>query len=180
MNITEHAERLARANEQHTAQALAFSRAAARSFERLTRQNYAVVGDLLDFTIAQMRIPTAQADARAMVEAQAAQTRALADKTRSRVGEYVEIATELGQLATQAGRPVAPAPHAPTTAPVKAEKAGGTPIVLPDDAAPVVAAKTRRAAAKKPVAKQAAASVATKPAGKKAAAKRAPAKRRAS
>ncbi len=86
---------------------------AADAFERLSRQNYAVLGDFLNFAVAQARLPTSVADYNEYLAKQMEQSRAFGEQLVRRTQEYVEIASAFqakAQAAVQA--PVAVAPKA--------------------------------------------------------------------
>lgn len=70
----------------------AYSDVMTQTFERLARQNYAVLGDYLDFAVEQARLPTQSADLTEYVGKQFAQTRAFGEKLTRRSQEYAEIA----------------------------------------------------------------------------------------
>ncbi len=95
MNPDNHTAALADMQRRGMQNALAFGRATTGMFERLARQNYAVMGDVVDYTLTQMRIPTVHTDPRSALEAQAAGTRAAVEKARVRAAEYAAIAGEL-------------------------------------------------------------------------------------
>ena len=95
MNPDNHTAALADMQRRGMRDALAFGRATTGMFERLTRQNYAVMGDVVDYALSQLRIPTVHTDPRSALEAQAAGTRAAVEKARVRATEYAAIAGEL-------------------------------------------------------------------------------------
>lgn len=70
----------------------AFTTVAAQTFERLARQNYAVLGDYLEFGVEQAKLPTQVADLNDYIGKQMAQTRAFGEKLARRAQEYAEIA----------------------------------------------------------------------------------------
>ena len=166
MDLEENTRRAARIGEQQSAQARAFSRAAGSTFARLTRQNYALMGDIIDFTLAQMRLPVAHTDAREMLAQQSADARTLVSKARERAGEYADIVGEMRDLtmstpslaANTADRAVS---HAVAAADAASDEsmAGGRPTVAAKtvhrDDAPVE--HTPRVAATEPTAEKSAA-----------------------
>jgi len=166
MDLEENTRRAARIGEQQSAQARAFSRAAGSTFARLTRQNYALMGDIIDFTLAQMRLPVAHTDAREMLAQQSADARTLVSKARERAGEYADIVGEMRDLtmsttslaANTADRAVSHAVAA-TDAASDESMAGGRPTVAAKtvhrDDAPVK--HTPRVAATEPTAEKSAA-----------------------
>ncbi len=70
----------------------AFTDVAAQTFERLARQNYAVLGDYLEFAVDQARLPAQVSDINDYVGKQIANTRAFGEKLAKRTQEYAEIA----------------------------------------------------------------------------------------
>ena len=162
MNTHESTARLADVQSRGVENAFALARAATSVFERIARQNYAVMGDVVDYSLEQIRIPTRHADPRAVIEAQAAGTRGLAERARVRADEYAAIVGEMRELvggamgraastarsATGAGAGVAAdaAAKAPSSA-----KAAAQAVVPAADAA-AVPAGTDPAAAKAAVA----------------------------
>lgn len=70
----------------------AYGDVAAQAFERLIRQNYAVLGDFVEFAVEQTRLPTQVADLNDYVGKQVANTRSFGEKLAKRTQEYAEIA----------------------------------------------------------------------------------------
>lgn len=68
---------------------------AADAFERLSRQNYAVLGDVLNFAVAQARLPTSVADYTDYLAKQMEHTRAFGEQLVRRSQEYVEITSAI-------------------------------------------------------------------------------------
>ena len=82
--------------------------------ERVTRHNYAVLGDFVDYAVAQADIAktsltTDVTSPKGMVEAQMAQTEQFADKLRSRTAEYLELVGEVSALVAGSAQSVAEA-----------------------------------------------------------------------
>ena len=98
MNTHEPTARLADVQSRGVENAFALARAATSVFERIARQNYAVMGDVVDYSLEQIRIPTRHSDPRAVLEAQAAGTRGLAERARARADEYAAIVGEMREL----------------------------------------------------------------------------------
>lgn len=67
--------------------------------EELARQNYAVAGDLMEFAVAQARLPLSVSDPKALIEAQVSEARAFADLMSERVAEYAELGKAFRQAA---------------------------------------------------------------------------------
>lgn len=80
----------------------AFTDIAAQTFERLARQNYAVLGDYIEFAVEQVKLPAQVADLNDYVGKQVAFTRAFGEKLAKRTQEYAEIARTAQEAATSA------------------------------------------------------------------------------
>ncbi|MCC7257149.1 MAG: phasin family protein [Gammaproteobacteria bacterium] len=78
----------------------AFGDVAAQTFERLARQNYAVLGDYVEFAVEQARLPAQAADLNDYVGKQLTSTRAFGEKLAKRTQEYAEIARTAQDAAT--------------------------------------------------------------------------------
>jgi hypothetical protein len=78
----------------------AFGGIAIEAFERFTRQNYAVLGDYIEFAVEQAKLPSQVNDVNAYLGQQMAHTRAFGEKLARRAQEYAEIA-QSAQLRTQ-------------------------------------------------------------------------------
>jgi hypothetical protein len=64
---------------------------AADAFERLSRQNYAVLGDYINFAVEQARLPVQTADYTQYLARQMEQARTFGEQLVRRSQEYVEI-----------------------------------------------------------------------------------------
>jgi hypothetical protein len=64
---------------------------AADAFERLSRQNYAVLGDYINFAVEQARLPTQTADYTQYLARQMETTRQFGDQLVRRSQEYMDI-----------------------------------------------------------------------------------------
>jgi hypothetical protein len=71
---------------------------AVQAFERIARKNYELMGDLVDFAVAQVQIPQGKATAQEVYEKQSAEAKAFAEKVNTRAAEYMELAGELGGM----------------------------------------------------------------------------------
>ncbi len=89
---------------------------AAQAFERIARKNYDLMGDLVEYAVAQVKVPEGETDMQKVYESRVADTKAFADKVNARAAEYVELAGELGDMvkatATAETEAAAPAPTA--------------------------------------------------------------------
>lgn len=91
---------------------------AAEAFEKIARKNYDLMGDLVDYAVAQVKMPAADSNMQDVYEQRVAETKAFADKVNERAAEYVALAGELGELAQNKA-----AAEAPAKAPAAAKKA---------------------------------------------------------
>lgn len=95
---------------------------AAQAFERIARKNYDLMGDLVDYAVAQVKVPESDADMKDVYEQRVAETQAFAEKVNARAAEYVELASELGEMVTNGSAPAA-APSVKTKAKPKSAAA---------------------------------------------------------
>jgi len=72
------------------------------AFERIARKNYELMGDLVDFAVAQVQIPQGKSSAQEVFEKQSAEAKAFAEKVNARAAEYMELAGELGGMVSSA------------------------------------------------------------------------------
>ena len=70
---------------------LAANGVAADAFERLSRQNYAVLGDYINFAVEQARLPTQASDYTQFLAKQMEHARTFGEQLVRRSQEYVEI-----------------------------------------------------------------------------------------
>jgi len=93
---------------------------AADAFERLSRQNYAVLGDYLNFAVEQARLPTQTADYTQYLARQMEHARLFGDQLARRSQEYMDI---LSAFQAKAQTAVQTATQAATQAPASKAKA---------------------------------------------------------
>ncbi|MBX2881634.1 MAG: hypothetical protein KTR32_16935 [Granulosicoccus sp.] len=89
---------------------------AAEAFELIARKNYDLMGDLVDYAVAQARMPAGETNLQTVYDRRIAETKAFADKVNERAAEYVALAGELGEMVTvnaTANSPAKPAAKAP-------------------------------------------------------------------
>ena len=114
---------------------------AAEAFERIARKNYDLMGDLVDYAVAQVKTPANTTNPQEAYEQGVAETKAFAEKVNARAAEYVALAGELGELA-KSKSPAAPKAKAPSA------KATPAPVAQTERKAAPAAAK-KKASAKK-------------------------------
>lgn len=97
---------------------------AAQAFERIARKNYDLMGDLVDYAVAQVKLPEGEVDVQKVYEQRVAETKAFADKVNARAAEYVELAGELGEMVSSTAANSAPSKEsAPATKKVAKKRA---------------------------------------------------------
>ncbi|NND91023.1 MAG: phasin family protein [Granulosicoccus sp.] len=97
---------------------------AAEAFERIARKNYDLMGDLVDYAVAQVKMPSTEANLQDVYEKRVADTKAFAEKVNERAAEYVALAGELGELVqSKAATGAAAAKPAAAKAPAAKKKA---------------------------------------------------------
>ncbi len=93
---------------------------AADAFERLSRQNYAVLGDYINFAVEQARLPTQTVDYTQYLAKQMEHARLFGDQLVRRSQEYMDI---LSAFQAKAQTAVQTATQAATQAPASKAKA---------------------------------------------------------
>lgn len=88
---------------------LAANGVAADAFERLSRQNYAVLGDYINFAVEQARLPNQASDYTQFLAKQMEHARSFGEQLVRRSQEYVEIMSALQAKATAQAAVQAPA-----------------------------------------------------------------------
>jgi len=84
-------EKLADMQKQGLEPVRQFSGMAVELFEQLARKNYAFYGDVLEFAVAQAKLPVDANEPKALFEQQVASTKAFAELVAERANEYVEL-----------------------------------------------------------------------------------------
>ena len=64
---------------------------AVEAFEKIARQNYAFYGDVLEFTVAQAKLPVEVTEPKELFERQIASGKEFAELLTSRANQYVEL-----------------------------------------------------------------------------------------
>jgi hypothetical protein len=64
---------------------------AVEAFEKIARQNYAFYGDVLEFTVAQAKLPVEVTEPKELFERQVASSKEFAELLTSRANQYVEL-----------------------------------------------------------------------------------------
>lgn len=90
-NFAENFEKLSEMQKKSFEPARNLAEFAVGAFETLARQNYAFAGDVLEFAVAQAKLPVDVADPRELFERQVSATRQFAELVNERAIEYVEL-----------------------------------------------------------------------------------------
>lgn len=94
-SFVENFEKLSALQKQGLEPIRDFTVFAVDAFEKLARKNYEFCGDVLDFAVAQARLPIDVAEPKDLFERQVASGKAFAALLTDRANEYVELGKEL-------------------------------------------------------------------------------------
>ena len=83
-----------------------FSSVAADAVEQIARKNYAVVGDVLEFSIKQVKLPLSSENLTDVTSAQATEAKAFVELMNSRATEYSDLAQQFQAKAKEASESV--------------------------------------------------------------------------
>ena len=83
-----------------------FAAVAADAFEQIARKNYAVVGDVLEFTTKQVHLPLSSDNLTDVTSAQVAEANAFVDLMNSRATEYADLGQQFQTKAKDASESV--------------------------------------------------------------------------
>ena len=84
----------------------AFAATAADAVEQVTRKNYAVVGDVLEYSIKQVKLPLSSDNLTDVTSAQVAEANALVELMNSRATEYADLAQQFSSKAKEASESI--------------------------------------------------------------------------
>jgi len=76
-----------------------FGTLAVETMDSVVRKNYAVMGDMVEFTLKQARLPMNGGEASDILNAQMAEASAFGEKMSTRANEYAELANTFGARA---------------------------------------------------------------------------------
>ena len=99
-SFVENFEKLSALQKQGLEPIRNFTVFAVDAFEKLARKNYEFCGDVLDFAVAQARLPIDVAEPKDLFERQVASGKAFAALLTDRANEYVELGKELKDTST--------------------------------------------------------------------------------
>lgn len=110
-NLNESFEKFAEIQQQGLAPVRELTSVAFQTFEQLARKNYALAGDVLEFAVAQAKLPIDVSEPNKLFEAQVAHGKAFAEKLSTRASEYAELGQkfqeEAGEVIQKEGKKVA-------------------------------------------------------------------------
>lgn len=92
-NLTEQFQKMVDLQKDALEPMRAYTTLAAEAFERITRENYAVLGDFINFAVDQARLPAGATDVNELVARQMESIRGFNEQLARRTQEYMEIAT---------------------------------------------------------------------------------------
>jgi hypothetical protein len=98
--FVENFEKFAELQKQGLEPVRDFTVFAIDAFEKVARKNYAFFGDVLEYTVAQARLPVDASEPKEMFERQVASSKAFAELVTDRANEYVELGKELKDQST--------------------------------------------------------------------------------
>ena len=90
-SFAENFEKIADLQKQGLEPVRNFTVFAVEAFEKIARQNYAFYGDVLEFTVAQAKLPVDVSEPKELIERQIASSKEFAELLTSRANQYVEI-----------------------------------------------------------------------------------------
>ena len=77
-----------------------FAEFAVDAIEKVARKNYAFYGDVLEYYVAQAKLPVDVSEPKELFEAQVSSTRAFAELVTDRVNEYVELGKSFNETSS--------------------------------------------------------------------------------
>jgi Phasin protein len=92
-NMTDQFQKLIDLQKDALEPARAYAVLGAETFERISRQNYAVLGDVINFAVDQARLPVRTTDVNELFAKQFESVRAFSELLTRRTQEYMEIAS---------------------------------------------------------------------------------------
>lgn len=100
-DFNEQFESFADLQKQAFEPARAFGAIAADAFERFARQNYAMIGDCMEFAVDQAKLAGAADDMNDYLARQVARNRVFGEKLAERAQEFTAIATDTQKATTE-------------------------------------------------------------------------------
>jgi hypothetical protein len=103
-DFNEQFDKFADMQKQAFEPAQAFGAVAADAFERFARQNYAVMGDCMEFAVDQAKLAGQAEDANDYVTRQTERNRVFGEQLAARAQEFTAIATATQNAATEVAK----------------------------------------------------------------------------
>ena len=100
--VNEQMKQLADIQQRNLEPMRVFGGLAVEAFEHMARQNYAVMGDVIDFTVRQTGLPLKGESLDKTVSSQISESKAFAELMSQRATEYADLANTLGGKLRQA------------------------------------------------------------------------------
>ena len=91
----QNVEQIADLQKKGLEPARAFGVFAVEAFEKLARQNYAFAGDVVEFAVAQAKLPIDVTEPKDLFERQVESSKAFAELLTDRANQYVELGKDL-------------------------------------------------------------------------------------
>ena len=98
--FVENFEKFAELQKQGLEPVRDFTVFAVEAFEKVARKNYAFFGDVLEYTVAQARLPIDVSEPKELFERQVASGKAFAELLTTRANEYVELGKEFKETSS--------------------------------------------------------------------------------
>ena len=105
--MTEQMNRFAEMQSRMFEPMRAFGTVAVDTMDTVVRKNYAVMGDMVEYTLRQARLPMSGTDASEIASKSMAEATAFGELLGTRANEYAEIANDFGTRARAAGEQAA-------------------------------------------------------------------------
>jgi len=101
--LTERLERLAELQKKNVEPLQQLGGSAFVAFERMARKNYELMGDMVEYAVAQSRGSIEQSSPQDLYERQMSEARAFAERMSERVAEYLALAEQMrGEMTSDA------------------------------------------------------------------------------
>lgn len=101
-NLNEQFKQLAEMQNRSLEPVRVFAGLAADATEQLLRQNYAVAGDVIDYSVKQANLPLSSDNISDVSAAQLAETNSFSELMNTRAGEYAELSQQFGSKVREA------------------------------------------------------------------------------
>lgn len=144
--FTEQIENLAELQKKGLEPFNRFNTDALAAFEQVARKNHELMGDMVEFAVAQSRNQVEGDTPQAIYEKQVAEARAFAERISTRAAEYAELANQFKENTVQSA--------SDAVASARSQATSGAKKAAPKPATAKAATANKAATAKKPTAKK--------------------------